>query len=161
MDGFMIVMDKELASVDLLLQNEPSLPEAMRQLNLCDAFVGLAGDRAIAVCLLAKRKGYYDVVNLAVDARYEDTDACHELLMYVLDYVRVQGGVFVEAGAGNAHTRRHGMFMRLGFRVVGVWADHFLEKTGRQTLENGILNRDMIRYRINLREMVTEEDGGN
>jgi hypothetical protein len=43
MDNFSITVSKDLADVDLLLQEQPSLPEAMRQLNLCDAFVGVLG----------------------------------------------------------------------------------------------------------------------
>ena len=147
MSDFSIVMDKELVDAELLMQNEPSLPEAMRQLNLCEAFVGVKGGQAICVCLLAKRKGYYDVVNLAIDAMHQNIGADKELLLYTLDYVRVQGGALVEIGAGNAEFRRHEMLISLGFRVVGVWRDHF--QTTAQNIP--VPNLDMLRYRIDLR----------
>ncbi len=153
MDNFSITVSKDLADVDLLLQEQPSLPEAMRQLNLCDAFVGVLGGRTVAVCLLAKRKHYHEIVNLAVAPLQEESEVIYQLLMYVMDYVRVQGGRFVEIGAGDADLRRHALLIRLGFRVVGVWSDYYL-RNGRVTGPgNKTVNRDMLRYRIDLNEL--------
>ncbi len=152
MENFSISINKDLVDVDLLLQDQLSLPEAMRQLNLCEAFVGVLSGRTVAVCLLAKRKNYYDIVNLAVAALPEDTGVIYELLMYVMDYVRVQGGRFVEIGMGNAELRRHALLIRLGFRVVGVWGDYFAR--GGETAQPGkVVNRDLLRYRIDLNEL--------
>jgi len=145
-------MDKTMASADLLMLNEPSLPEAMRQLNLCDAFVAVKdAAKAICVCLLAKRKDFYDVVNLALDQDYINSGADKEVLLYALDYVRAQGGNIVEIGAGNAELRRHEMLIALGFRVVGVWRNHFPPNTKAAAPQNPVPNLDMIRYRFDLR----------
>lgn len=154
MDDFTIVTDKTRVDVDLLLQHEPSLPEAMRQLNLSEAFIAVKGERTVGVCLLSRRKGYHDVVNLAAEPLRADAGIDKELLLYVIDYVRVQGGRFVEIGAGSADLARHEMLLRLGFRVVGVWTDHFVKEGRMAPPEDGILNRDMVRYRIDLKDGV-------
>lgn len=153
LNGYEVVMDKERVNIDLLLQNEPSLPEAKRQLNLCQAFVGLLDGKDVAVALLTKRKGYFDIVNLGVNPSYQDTPAEYELLLFMLDYIRVHGERFLEIGVPSVDFRRHALLIRLGFRVVGVWANHCNGEV--HTLEDGsqITNRDMLRYRIDLQEL--------
>jgi GNAT superfamily N-acetyltransferase len=152
MNDFSIVTDKTLVDVELLLQNEPSLPEAMRQLNLSEAFVAVRGERTAGVCLLSKRRGCYDITNLAVDPapQYEGVDK--ELLFYALDYIRIQGERFVEIGAGNADLDRHELLTRLGFRVVGVWSDHFMREGRMAVMLCGVLNQDLLRYRLDIKD---------
>ena len=144
MNDFAIVMDKDLVDVDLLMLNEPLLPEAMRQLNLCEAIVGVRSGQTICVALLAKRKGYFDIVNLALDKGHGQSGADKELLLYTLDWVRAQGGSLVEIGADTTDLVRHEMFINMGFRVVGVWRDR-LPQGGADS------QRDILRYRIDLR----------
>lgn len=152
MSDFNIVMNKELVTADLLMQNEPSLPEAMRQLNLCEAIVAEKDGAAICVCLLKKREEHYEIVNLAFDKRHLNTNADRELLFFVLDSVRAQGGKSVEIGAGNAEMRRHEMLITMGFRVVAVWRDHFPAGVASTDKRITVPNRDMLRYRIDLTE---------
>ncbi len=82
MEGLLITMDKEQARQELLLLDQPSLPEAMRQLNLCDAFLGMIGGHNVAVCLLSKRKKCHEVVNLSADPAVSD-EVLTEVLFYV------------------------------------------------------------------------------
>lgn len=150
MEEFTIVMDKEKCRMDLLTMSDPSLPQVMRQLNLCTAFAGLLGDKNIAVCLLEQRGDFYEVVNFAVDTFYQGRGFGKEILYYVLDYVKAMGGTAVEIGAGNAKIQLFGMLQKLGFRVVAVWPDHYYEDYRQASVENSIFNRDMIRYRMDL-----------
>ena len=149
MSDFEIVMYKTLVKPELLLRDEPSLPEAMRLLNLCEAFVAVKGGKAISVCLLSSSKGHYNVTCLALDENHSGTGADKELLLYALDYARARGGASVEIGTGNAQLKRHEMFTMMGFRVVGVWRDHFPGKGDNSTSSGSpIPNRDLLRYRI-------------
>lgn len=152
MENFTITTDKALVDADLLMINEPSLPEAMRQLELSEALVGLVDEKPVAVCLLVKRKGFYEVTNLAVAEPFEGTDAARELLLYACDYIRAKGEVYiVEVGAGNADLARHKTLMAMGFRVVGVWRDHFLRNVRFVKEIDGVPNCDLLRYQIDLR----------
>ncbi len=152
MDNFSIVANKDLADIDLLLREQPSLPEAMRQLNLCDTFVGVLGGQTVAVCLLARRKNYFEIVNLAVASIPEESEVTYQMLMYVMDYVRVQGGSYIEIGVGDGDFRRHALLIRMRFRVVGVWRDYFARSKHAEQ-GNRPAHRDMLRYRIDLNEL--------
>lgn len=143
MSDFRIVTDKTLVDTALLLKNEPHLPEAVRQLNLCEAFAGVSGGENISVALLAKRKGVFDIVNLGAKDSPAGQGAEKETLAYLLDYIRAQGGGPVEIGGAADDTARYAMLLNLGFRLVGIWKDKLPPNTAK--VPAGV---DMIRFRL-------------
>ncbi|MCL2579962.1 MAG: hypothetical protein FWE32_08010 [Oscillospiraceae bacterium] len=151
MENLEILTDKALVDADLLLLSEPSLPEAMRQLDMSEALVGMVSGKAVAVCLFVKRKHHYDVINLSIAPEYGESDAAKEMLLYAFDYIRAKGENLIEIGAGNAELFRHKALMSMGFRVIGVWRDHFLRKSRPINDIDGIPNCDLLRYQIDLR----------
>ncbi len=151
-DRFSIVLDKDRIDMDLLLMADPFLPQVARYLNTCYAFAGIVGQKTVAACLVEKQESYYNIVNLAVYPAYQGKGLGREMLLYLLDFVRAQGGRYIETGCGNASLHLYRMFQKAGFRVVGVWPDYFLSDNRTATVENGIVNRDMVRFRIDLEE---------
>ena len=151
MEGFKIVTDKDKIDVDLLLTADPSLPQVMRNLNQSYSFAGLLGDRTVAVCLLDKKDDVYDIVNLAIKQDFQNKGLAKEMVRFALDYVRAHGGRYVEAGAGNSNIPMYVLLQKLGFRVVGVWKNHFISDTPQPHTANFIVDRDMIRFQLDLR----------
>ena len=145
-------IDKELVRMDLLLSADPSIPNAVRALNVAIPFVGMLGNEAVVVCL-AEPKGYYhDLTYIAIDPFHQHKGYAKEIFEYIMNYARGGGIRYLEAGCGNAQISLITVYQRLGFRMTGVWTDYYLYDGRTATIENSIFNRDMIRFRIDLEE---------
>ncbi|MCL2578571.1 MAG: GNAT family N-acetyltransferase [Oscillospiraceae bacterium] len=154
-------MNKDKVSIDLLMSADPSLPKAMRTLNASMPFVGLVGGEVVGVCLVEQRDGIYDIAYLVVGGMHQGKGYGKALLRYVLENIHAQGGQYVEIGCGNAEIQLITLYQKLGFRFLTVWLDYYLTDNRVATVVNSIFNRDMIRFRIDLKEKGSSTVGGN
>jgi len=151
-NGFEIVIDRERVVLEHVLLAEPSLPQAVKYINTCIPLAGIYEGQSVGACLMQQKDSVYDIVSLAVAPSYQGKGFSKEMLLYALDYARVQGGKYVEIGCGNSDVMLYSLFQKAGFRVVGVWPDHYSEDSKSMVVENGIIKRDMIRFRADLRD---------
>lgn len=150
MEGFEFLIGREHIDPALLIRSDPSIARVMGQINLCVCFAGKLDGKNAAACLLNEQlgNGVCDVANLAVADGFRGQGLYREMLLHVMDYAREKGFHYLEIGAGNADLDAHKTLQKMGFRVIGVVQDHY--QSGGQSLavENGIVNRDLLRYRI-------------
>lgn len=149
---FIIVNDRSKIDMDLMRTADDSLPRVMQYMNSAIPFAGLVDGQTVAVCMMEERDGLYNIVNFAVKEDHQGKGYSREILLYALDYVRTQGGRYVEIGCGNANLRLIAMYQKLGFRFIGVWPDYYLSDSKVPEVENSIVNRDMVRFRMDLQE---------
>lgn len=147
MAGFEVVMDRDRVEVSFL-RDAASLPEIIRNLGTSTPFVCLRDGVLVAECLARAEGDAMKVVNYACT----DGEDCRDMLLYVMEHSRGLGLRFVDIGCGNANVELYGVLQRIGFRVVGVVPDHFLEDSKVPTVENSIVNRDLIHFRVDLNE---------
>ncbi len=135
--------------MSLLLGADPSMPRVMGQLNHSTCICGMLSGKNIVACLLNEPGGkdVCEISVLAASEAYEDSDYRLELVSAVADYARGQGFRYMDVCVGNADISAFLSLQKMGFRLSGVEADYYA--TGQQGLSvvNGIVNRDMLRYR--------------
>lgn len=150
MEGLEFLVGREHVDPKLLMSADPSLARVMGQMNLCTSFSGMLGGKNVVACLLneALGNGICDVSNIAVAEEHSDSDFTSQLLFYVMNYAREKGFRFLEVGVGNADLDAHKALQKMGYRVIGVIPDYYQSDVRGLTVLNGIVNRDMIRYRV-------------
>ena len=148
MRDYTIMVDREKANRELLYTVNPSIPEVMRQLAMGLVFVALEKGKGIASCIVMPKEGGYEIVNWVVEPARRGEGIGRALLHYAFDYTRFLGGRYVELGAANSSVASFQNLQHMGFRVYGVERDRYLEDSSQAMVENGILRRDMIRYRF-------------
>ena len=150
--GLTIEMEREKIPLDLLLTADPALPQVVRYLSQGIPFAAVMHGTTVGACILVKREGFYDIVNLAVTDDWQGKGVMRDLLYFAMDYARTRGGRYMEIGAGNAKLELFAMFQQMGFRLVGIWKDYYLSDAKTAVVENSIPNRDMLRFRLDLLE---------
>ncbi len=125
------------------------MPRIMGQLNHCTCICGMLLGKNIVACLLDEPTGKdtCEIIALAASEAYEDGGYRFELVSAVADYARGQGFRYMDVCISNADISAFLTLQKMGFRLIGVEADYYA--TGQQGLSvlNGIVNRDMLRYR--------------
>lgn len=139
--------DREQVEISFF-RGTASLPQIIRNLNSSTPFVCKEDGVIVAECLVQEKGEIHDIVNYASD----NMEHGREILLYVMDHYRVLGAGYLEIGCGNAQLELYAMFQRCGFRVAEVWPNHYLDDSKTATVENGIINRDMVRFRADLNE---------
>lgn len=150
MEGFEILTGREHIDPGLLIRADSSIARVMGQMNLCTCFAGMYGGKNAAACLLNEQfgDGVCDVSHVAIADEYRALGLYRELLLHVMDYAREKGFRYMEIGSGNADLDTHKTLQKMGFRVTGVVPDHFQSGGHGLAVENGIVNRDLLRYRV-------------
>ncbi|MCL2056744.1 MAG: GNAT family N-acetyltransferase [Oscillospiraceae bacterium] len=149
---YFIVIDKDKVDMSLLRTADSSLPRIMRYMNTAVPFVGLKGAVPICACLVEHKEGYSDIVNFAVLSEYQGQGYGRAMLDYVKDYILSQGVRYLDIGCGNADIRLIVMLQKAGFRMIGVWPNYYTDDGAAADVINSIINRDMIRLRVDLME---------
>ncbi|MCL2033950.1 MAG: hypothetical protein FWG94_04375 [Oscillospiraceae bacterium] len=152
-----IVIDKEKIDIGLFKQAQYSLPDIMLYLNTAIPFVALVDGEAAAQCLIEDKGYYMDITHVA----YRAEETLTELLIHIEEHYKEENKAFIEIGCGNANMDLYALFQRIGFRVIGVKPDYFIQDTKKVEVLHAIANIDMIRFRYNLRAKRLETIGSD
>lgn len=154
MEGLSFSQDREQVDLSLFRNNAP-LTEIIRNINMSTPIVCKKEDAVVAQCLVQQKGELYDIVNyVATDLEYGK-----ETLLYVMDYFRALGARYIEIGCGNAHIDYFTMFQHCGFRVIEVIPNYYVDENKSVTVENLIINRDLLRFRVDLNEKMLSTTG--
>lgn len=154
MENTQFLVGREHVEPRLLLQSDPSLARVMGHLNQCTCFAALENGVNVAACLLSEAgtNGICDIVNFSVGEGSQDHGVGKELLLHVMNYAREKGFHYLETGIGNADLDAHRSLQKTGFRVIGVVPDYYQADGKSLAVLNGIVNRDMVRYRVDFND---------
>lgn len=158
-DNFLILMNRDALSLELLKTADSSLPRIMRHIGTCIPFAGVINGETIAVCLVEDKGSICDIVNLAVRYDKQHMGYGKEILAYVLDYLKSHGTQYVDTGCGNSDIRLLAFLQRAGFRFHEIWPDYYIDDSKIPSVENSIIRRDMVRFRNDLNEKTMETTG--
>lgn len=148
-----ILVGREHVDPRLLMHADPSLARVMGHLNQCTCFAAMESGKNVAACLLSEHNdGICDLVNFSVDENYKEHGIGKELLLHVMTYAREKGFRYLETGVGNADLDAHGSLQKTGFRLIGVVPDYYQSDARSLSVLNGIVNRDMVRYRVDFQD---------
>lgn len=153
MEDFEILMGREHIEPKLLLASDPSLARVMGQLNMCTCFAGMTEGKNVVACLLTEHSnGVCEISNFALDPEYTDHGYGKRVLHHAMSHAREKGFRWMETGAGNSNITLHAGLMKMGFRVIGVWTDYYKSEGQSIVVDNGLVNLDMLRYRLDFQD---------
>lgn len=136
---------------NLLLLADPSIEAINDYLKRGECYVAHADDDAVGVYVLIKTRPFtFELVNVAVDERYQGRGIGKKLVLHAIDTAREEKAKVVEVGTGNSSIFQLALYQKCGFRVVGVDRDFFKKHYKEKIMENGIECIDMIRLSIDL-----------
>lgn len=153
MENLQILVGREHIDPRLPMQSDPSLARVMGHLNQCVCFAAMEDGKNVAACLLSEHNdGTCEVVNFSIAGDYQDHGIGKELLLHVMKYAQEKGFRYLDTGVGNADLGAHGSLQKLGFRVIGVLPNYYLADGKSPLVLNGIVSRDMVRYRVDFND---------
>ncbi|WP_245844448.1 GNAT family N-acetyltransferase [Nibricoccus aquaticus] len=107
-------------------------------------FVGEENGVAVAVAVVEREEGEFELRNIAVAEKEQGRGLGREMLRCALMYAAGGGAKRITVGTGNSSLRALAFYQRNGFRITGVIRG-FFDAYEPPIVENGIACRDMIR----------------
>lgn len=142
----------EAPPMDLLLSADPSQKIIEAYLTRAECFVMEDQNQLIgAYVLLPTRPETVELVNIAVQIKFQNKGIGKQLIRHALERAKEQGFQMLEVGTGNSSMAQLAFYQKCGFRITGVDKDFFVEHYEEELMENGIPCRDMIRLSKSLR----------
>ena len=147
-----ILIGREHIDPRLLMRTDPSLAKIMSNLNFCTSIAGMLDGENVAAILLSETGETFTVENFSVKEGFSYETEGKELLLYTMDYAREKKARYLVAGAGNAMLQQHAMLQKMGYRVTGVAPDYYKAEGKPMVVENSIVNRDQLLYRVDFED---------
>ncbi|AUW94690.1 GNAT family N-acetyltransferase [Sulfobacillus thermotolerans] len=136
----------ELYPMSLFFLADPSIEIVQDYLQRGECYVGEVKDQIVsAYVLLPTRARTVELVNIAVEPRYQGRGLGKRMVAHAIDTARKQGYKMMEIGTGNSSIGQLALYQKCGFRITGVDLDFFSHMYDEPIIENGIECRDMIR----------------
>ena len=134
---------------DLLLDADPSRARVESYLSDELTRVAKLDDAVIGVYALKRIDATsFELMNIAVAESYQGTGLGRRLLGHAIGLAESKGARVIEVGTGNSSFDALRFYQRAGFRIVGVWVNHFVDNYDEPIYENGIQCADMVRLRL-------------
>lgn len=133
----------------LLLSADAQRHEVRKYLERGELWLAeLRGTVVGEMVLLETRADVWEVMNIAVSAKYRRKGVGFALLKRARTVARRRGAHRLEVGTDSGGFGRLAFYQRFGFRIVAVDLDFFVRRYHRAVRSNGILVRDMLRMTI-------------
>ncbi|KNF07304.1 acetyltransferase, GNAT family [Gottschalkia purinilytica] len=143
--------DKENVPYDLLLLADPSKEIVNEYCNRGSCYIACIDNEIVGVYVLIKTRPLtLEIVNIAVDERYQGRGIGKKLIFDAINRARKEGIKTLEIGTGNSSLYQLALYQKCGFRINGVDKDFFKKHYKEKIIENGIECVDMIRLSIDL-----------
>lgn len=136
----------EQPPMELLLLADPSQELVEEYIRRGECFVAETDEGIVGVYVLLKtRPGTVELVNVAVDERFQGRGIGKQLVNHAVERARSLGFQTIEIGTGNSGVGQLALYQKCGFRITGVDRDFFLRHYSEPIYENGIQVIDMVR----------------
>lgn len=100
--------------------------------------------------LLPTRPFTMELVNLAVDEKFQNRGIGKLLIRHAIETAKKQKASVLEVGTGNAGIGQLALYQKCGFTITSVDFDFFRKHYAEPIFENGIECRHMIRLSMDL-----------
>lgn len=138
------------APMELLLA-DPSPEKVQGYLGLSRCFVASHAGTAVGAYVVQEHaRGTHELMSIAVAPSHQHQGIGTLLLKHAVDWVRQSGARRLEVGTGTFGYQLS-FYQRLGFRVVAIDRDFFLDHYPEPLFEDGIQHKDMLRLALDYR----------
>jgi ribosomal protein S18 acetylase RimI-like enzyme len=141
----------EAVPYDLLLLADPSKEMVDGYINRGFCYIALLDQEMIGeFVLLPTRPATMELVNVAVDERFQGKGIGKKLVMEAIEQAKKCGVSTLEIGTGNSSIHPLLLYQQCGFQITGVEKDFFIKHYDEPIFENGIQCKDMIRLSLDI-----------
>jgi len=136
---------------DLLLLADPSkkLVDEYLQRGFC--YVAYRLDELVGEFVLIRTDPRtVEIVNIAVDERYQGIGIGRALVLRAIDEAKAIGAKTIEIGTANSSFKQLKLYQSCGFRMVGVDIGFFERNYEEELYEDGLRVTDMVRLRLEM-----------
>ncbi|MCM3092227.1 MULTISPECIES: GNAT family N-acetyltransferase [unclassified Cytobacillus] len=135
----------------LLLLADPSIEFIKDYIIRGTTYVAEFNEAAVGVyILLDTRPGTCEIVNIAVEERYQGGGIGRKLIQHAIEAASQSGIKTLEIGTGNSSIGQLALYQKCGFKITGIDKNFFVRHYKDDIHENGIRCRDMIRLSMDL-----------
>ncbi|GAB5056558.1 GNAT family N-acetyltransferase [Companilactobacillus alimentarius] len=135
----------------LFLEADPSKNIIASYLDRAYKYELVCGKDLLGVILLIDtRPKTVEIVNLAVDERFQNQGYGERLVNFGLTWAKKHQYHTVEIGTGSTSFAQLYLYQKCGFRVVNIDTNFFVDNYDEPIIENKLVLKDMIRLRKNL-----------
>lgn len=135
----------------ILYLADPSKESVENYLKRGEVYLSLIGNEIIgAYILLATRPFIIELVNIAIDERYQNKGYGKKMIRHAIEIAKKHDYKTMEVGIGNSGIFQLAFYQKCGFRITHVDFDFFKKNYIEPIFENGIECRDMIRLSMDI-----------
>jgi ribosomal protein S18 acetylase RimI-like enzyme len=136
---------------DLLLLADPDRGKIDQYLPESVSFAAYQNDKVVGICVLRMHADlHFEVVNIAVEQAYRGQGIGKSLLLYAIDQARYAGGASISIATGNSSTGQVALYQKVGFVIVEIIKDYFVNNYPEPIWENGVQCRDRVLMKMAL-----------
>ncbi|MEM6840971.1 MAG: GNAT family N-acetyltransferase [Bacteroidota bacterium] len=130
--------------LDLLLLADPSEKMINSYLPQADCYVAEQQRQVVGVCVVKKLSvPTAEIMNIAIRPENQGEGIGTQLLRYVINQILTEGIIQIYLGTGSFGYQLT-FYQRLGFRVVAVERDYFLNNYDKPLFELGVQHKDRL-----------------
>ncbi len=141
-----LLTDAGNAPLDLLYNADPSVEAVADYLKRGECFVGKVDDEVAGVyVLLPTRPFTVELVNVAVEWKFQGRGYGKQLVEHAVKQARERGYKTIEVGTGNCGMMQLALYQKCGFSMTHIDVDFFRRHYPAPIFENGMECRHMVR----------------
>jgi len=136
---------------ELLLLADPSIEIVDEYIHRGECFAAHYANEIVGAYVLIKTRPLtFELVNIAVDEKYQGKGIGKKLILDAVKRAREGKAKVLEVGTGNSSLGQLALYQKCGFRISGIDRDFFTKHYSEKIIENGIKCLDMIRLSMEL-----------
>lgn len=136
---------------DLLLLADPSKKLVEEYLKNGQIYVAIINDKVVGEYVLLDRgNGLVEIMNIAVDERFQGQGIGKQLIMHAIQIAKESGFKVIEIGTSNASHAQLSLYQKCGFKIDHIKKNFFIDNYDEEIFDNGIKCIDMIMLSQNI-----------
>jgi len=133
----------------LLLDADPSRAEIRKYVRRGELWLAATNKGIIgAMVLMQTRADILEIMNLAVDPKFQSQGIGTQLLKFSKSRARQLKMKKLHVGTGNSSIGQLVFYQRFGFRIFGVDRDFYVPRYGKVYQDGGVKLLDMVRMEL-------------
>jgi ribosomal protein S18 acetylase RimI-like enzyme len=143
---------EETLPYDLLYLADPSVKMVAKYIFSSSVFVAVLAEQIVGVlALFPIDRTVMEIKNIAVEETHQGKGIGKQLLMHAITQAKEKGYKELLIGTANSSIGQLALYQKMGFEIDHIIKSFFTDNYPNLMYENGILVRDMIVLRQDLR----------
>ena len=137
--------------LNLLLQANPDKGKVLNEYNQSTNYIFMNNNKVIGVILLdAISNENVEILNLSIKEDYQGKGYGKKFLNTIFNILENEGYKKIQVGTGNSSLRPLAFYQKLGFRIISIKKNYFIDNYTEDIYENTIQCVDLLMLEKNI-----------